>query len=249
MAARFTAILLRPLYWAIWSDSQRRARKLLQFAEVEAEGGRDLVRAAELTNDPHLRRLFLAHARDEQRHARLFRNRGLELHAEYQRPVTVASAGLVAGGERGLDDLNVEDEDDRSLLAFIHLSESAAARDFASYRSVLGHDPRTRAVFETILREEEFHMRYSRVELERVSGGNERADLWKARLRRVWKAYLRLAMGLANIISTVLLTLQYFILLPPFALFAKFAAVRDQPGWVQVEPMSDGAASPSNRGT
>ena len=57
--------VLRPLYWVVWASPQRRARKLLQFAQVEADGGRDLVRAAELTQDPVLRRRFFAHARDE----------------------------------------------------------------------------------------------------------------------------------------------------------------------------------------
>ena len=39
----------------IWHDAERRARKLLTFAETEADGGRDLLRAAELTQDPTLR--------------------------------------------------------------------------------------------------------------------------------------------------------------------------------------------------
>ena len=43
-------------HW-IWRHPARRARKLLNFAETEADGGRDLVRAAELTADPILRRL------------------------------------------------------------------------------------------------------------------------------------------------------------------------------------------------
>src|SRR5689334_19528416 len=63
----------------IWRDPQRCARKLFDFAETEADGGRDLVRAAELTPDPTLRRLFLVHAVDEGRHAQLFRNRGSAL--------------------------------------------------------------------------------------------------------------------------------------------------------------------------
>ena len=72
-------ILLRPLHSWVWIDTARRARKLLRFAETEADGGRDLVRAAEVTPDPLLRRLFLFHARDEQRHAELFRQRGSAL--------------------------------------------------------------------------------------------------------------------------------------------------------------------------
>jgi len=198
---------------------------------VEASGGRDLIRAAELTADARLRRLFLAHARDEERHARLFRARGLELLGDAAQGSGTALLDGFGRGERGLDNLRVEDEEVPSLLAFIHLSERAAAREFATYRSVLAHDPVTRSLFERILRDEEGHMNYSLAELKRVSPGEGRAALWKARLRRLWKAYLRLATGLANLMSTVLLLLQYFILIPPFALAAKLAARRETPGW------------------
>src|ERR1700757_3596926 len=71
--------LLRPLHRYVWGDFDRRVRKLLAFAEVEADGGRDILRAAEVTPDPLLRRLYLAHAIDELHHADLFRERGAAL--------------------------------------------------------------------------------------------------------------------------------------------------------------------------
>ena len=37
-------MILWPIHRLIWADPARRARKLLEFAEVEASGGRDLVR-------------------------------------------------------------------------------------------------------------------------------------------------------------------------------------------------------------
>jgi hypothetical protein len=126
------------------------------------------------------------------------------------------------------------------LLAFIHLAESQAAHDFSLYRSVLKGDPATQQVFESVLHDEEFHMRYSLAELERIAPGRRRALLWKARLRRLWKAYLRLAMALAGLISGVLLTLQYFVLLPPFALLAKRAARRQGTGWTSIPGGSAG---------
>src|SRR5256885_8672307 len=70
---------LLPLHRWVWQERGRRARKLLRFAETEADGGRDLSRAAEVTRDPLLRRLYLRHAQDEDRHAHLFRVRGREL--------------------------------------------------------------------------------------------------------------------------------------------------------------------------
>ena len=74
--------MLKPLHRWIWADARRRGRKLLRFAETEADGGRDLARAAELTHDAILRRLFFRHAGDEQRHAALC----LELAAIYGTP-------------------------------------------------------------------------------------------------------------------------------------------------------------------
>lgn len=232
------SVLLRPLYWLVWIDPRRRARKLLQFAEVEADGGRDLVRAAELTDDPMLRRKLFAHARDEARHAGMFRARGLAVRGELAGTASDrAAAGWLAPGERGLDDLRVDQESDASLLAFIHLSEAAAARDFAHYRSVLGRDPATRALFDRILRDEVSHMRYSLAELDRVAPGRRLWLLWKARLRRLWKAYLRLATAIAGLMAAILLTGQYFLLLPPFALLARRAARREADGWTEREPV------------
>src|SRR5438067_9168486 len=101
---------LRPLHGWVWRNPHRCARKLLRFAETEADGGRDLARAAELTRDPSLRRLYLRHAEDEQRHADLFRRRGRELLDGS--PAPRFEGNWLAPGERGLDDLRVEAESD-----------------------------------------------------------------------------------------------------------------------------------------
>jgi rubrerythrin len=228
--------LLKPVqYWA-WGDAGRRAQRLLRFAEVEADGGRDLVRAAELTGDARLRRLYLRHAKDEQRHADIFRKRGLELLRAHPASDASASGDWLTPGERGLDDVNVEAGRDGSLLAFLHLSEKAAARQFATYRDAVGADADTRDVFQRILRDEEFHMNYTRAELARVAPERQKKLIWKARLSRLWKAYLRFAVALAGLIGTVLLAIQYFLLLPLFALVSKRAARRAPQGWVEIAP-------------
>src|SRR3954447_16345436 len=71
--------MLLPVHRWVWSDFDRRVRKLLTFAEVETDGGRDILRAAESTPDPLLRRLYLEHAIDELRHGDMFRERGAAL--------------------------------------------------------------------------------------------------------------------------------------------------------------------------
>src|ERR1700716_3587622 len=71
--------ILRPVHRWVWGDYDRRVRKLIAFARVEGDGGRDILRAAEVTPDPLLRRLYLEHAIDELHHGDLFRERGAAL--------------------------------------------------------------------------------------------------------------------------------------------------------------------------
>src|SRR6185295_19894903 len=76
--------LMRPVHRWVWGDANRRLRKLLTFADVETDGGRDILRAAEVTPDPLLRRLYLEHAIDELHHGDLFRERGAALQRAKQ---------------------------------------------------------------------------------------------------------------------------------------------------------------------
>jgi hypothetical protein len=228
--------MLGPVHRCIWRDAGRRAHKLFRFGETETDGGRDLVRAAEMTRDPLLRRLYLVHAADELRHGEMFRRRGTELLlALPQGSKPSFQASWLAPSGHGEDDLNVDGRDD-TLLAFLHLSEKAAASRFAVYRDVLQDDLPTRTVFEEILHDEAFHMNYAFSQLARVSPQHHRRRLWRARLSRLWKGYLRLAAALAGMIGAVILTVQYFILLPPFAFLARRAERREAPGWIPISP-------------
>src|SRR6266516_865296 len=219
--------LLRPVHRWVWGDFERRVRKLIAFAQVEGDGGRDILRAAEVTPDPLLRRLYLEHAIDELRHADLFRERGaalLQLRAT--RSKVRFNASPLPGGH-GLDDLSIEGEPDHRLLAFLHVAETAAAGRFAIYRDVVNDDPSTRAIFEQILRDEVFHMNYTYTQLTRVLPKSYRRQVWQARASRLWKRYLRAAAAVASVIGGGVLTLMYFVVLPPFAWLAKRAARRE----------------------
>ena len=239
--------VLRPVHRWVWSDPHRRAQKLLVFAETEADGGRDLARASEVTRDGLLRRLYLRHAADEQRHAEMFRTRARSLLLSLP-PATSASGSAVQAnwltpGERGLDDLRGEGEGDDQLLAFLHLSERAAAERFAVYSDVISADPETRAVFQSILRDEAFHMNYTYAQLKRVSPRRHGFRLWLARASRLWKGYLRISTAVAGVMGAVMLLVQYFVLLPPFAFFAKRAAKKDREGWTLPSGKARGVTS------
>jgi hypothetical protein len=229
--------MLRPVHRWIWSDTERRARKLLRFGETETDGGRDLVRASEKTSDPLLRRLYLEHAIDEHRHGVMFRQRGNEILrglAAGSKPSFQAE--WLAPSGHGVDDLSVDEEPDEALLAFLHLSEKTAADRFSVYRDVLQTDIPTRSIFEEILRDEVFHMNYTLTQLARVSPERQRRRLWHERLRRIWKSYLRMAAALGAVIGGFLLTVQYFVVLPPFAWLAKRSEHRELPGWTPIPP-------------
>jgi len=231
-----SSFILRPLQFLVWNNLALKARNLLRFAETEADGGRDIARAAELTSDPVLRRLFLRHAKDEQRHAELFRRRGAEIMLALPPDARRATnTDWLTPGERGLDDVKVRRGGDAPLLAFLHLSEKSAAGDFAVYRQLLTQDPDTRAVFDEILRDETYHMNYTLAQLKRIEPVKSRRRLWWARLKRLWNGYLRLAGALAGLISGVVLTLFYFVILPLFAWTAKRAEQKEPPGWRAVE--------------
>jgi len=241
----FVDRLLRPLHHWVWGDFDRRVRKLIAFGEVEGDGGRDILRAAELTPDPLLRRLYLAHAIDELHHADLFRQRSAALlRTRSARFTTLFNATPLPGGH-GLDDLRIEGEPDYRLLAFLHVAEKAAAGRFAIYRDVVNDDPATRAIFEEILRDEVFHMNYTYTQLARIAPRSYRRHVWRARASRLWKRYLRLAAVIAGAFGTAALTIQYFLLLPPFAWMARRAERRESAGWVPIS--RDGVESPASQ--
>ena len=175
--------LMRPVHQWVWGDFDRRVRKLLTFAEVETDGGRDILRAAEVTPDPLLRRLYLEHAIDELRHGDLFRERGAALLRARGSARSLLLDGNPLPGGHGLDDLRIDGEPDHRLLAFLHVAEKAAAGRFAMYRQLVDDDPHTRAIFEEILRDEVFHMNYTYTQLTRISPQSYRRHVWHARAR------------------------------------------------------------------
>ena len=130
--------------------------------------------------------------------------------------------------------MRVEDEPDESLLAFLHLSEKAAAGRFSLYRELVRDDPPTRAVFEEILRDEVFHMNYTYTQLARVLPASYKRQVWQARASRLWKRYLRVAAALADLLGRGILTTMYFSVLAPFAWVAKRAERNEPVGWTPI---------------
>src|SRR5260370_3325096 len=110
--------MLTPLHRWIWSDRNRCVQKLLRFSETETDGGRDILRAAEVTSDPLLRRLYLEHAIDEFRHGALFRHRAAALlKVSPSRSNPGFHGAWLSPGGHGLDDLHLDSESKSARLA------------------------------------------------------------------------------------------------------------------------------------
>jgi hypothetical protein len=88
-------------------------------------------------------------------------------------------------------------------------------------------------------------MNYTYTQLARIAPATYRRHVWRARASRLWKRYLRLAAVIAAAFGTTMLTLQYFILVPAFAWFAKRAQRREPAGWVTIS--RDALESPTSQ--
>ena len=84
-------------------------------------------------------------------------------------------------------------------------------------------------------------MTYTLTQLKRVAPRRSGWLIWRARAGRLWNGYLRIASAIAGLISGVVLTLLYFVVLPPFAWLSRRAARREPVGWSPVDPVRGGA--------
>jgi rubrerythrin len=226
---------------AVWGDPERRRLTLESFAVTEEDGGKDLVAAARRVTDAELRGHLERHARDEHRHAELFRRRAGELVR------TSAGSGLtdkaydLSRGRRageldahGFFNAGLYDElGEVEYVAMLHVAEKRAAELFAMHAALNDSDPETRAIFEEILRDEKYHVAYTGRFLDQWRAEGRAAEveraLRNARGSRALGAWKRLGARSGAGFGRALLYLLYWTLLAPFGLLAR--RQRDQAGW------------------
>ena len=201
------------------------------FGEVEADGGRDILRAAEVTPDPLLRRLYLDHAIDELHHGDLFRQRGAALLQHAFRASRHALQRNCASRRPWARRPAVQDEPDDRLLAFLHVAEKAAAGRFTIYRDVVDDDPSdARRVRRDPARRSLPHELHLHAAGPHPAAGRTGGRCgWRARAG-CGNATCGWRSRSPSVLGTAVLTISYFVLLPPFAWLAKRAARREQPG-------------------
>ena len=233
-APTFRLVVRAAAPWA-WRGDARTARKLAGFAATEAGSALDMLRAAELEPDARLRRLFFRHALDEARHARMFGER----------------ADRLAGGRARGSDYDAIHALRQNLyerlgpvrfVAFVHLAERRGLAHFEALARHFADQPALRALFETVGRDERFHVAYTAEVLDgwRRTGRSRavRRALARVRFERAWDAWRRTGRRLGDALASALLGSTYFLVVSLFALLAR-ALDRPDAGWTPAEPAPD----------
>lgn len=217
-------------------------RLLASFSQTERGSAFDMFAAAEQTDRPDLRRKYFIHALDEARHAGLFGARARAMGRGGRAAAALSDAGYlqehgIVGGRTLHERLG-----ELEFLSFVYVAEADAVEQFDVYRARRLPDAETDAMLERILKDEAFHVSYSRAELERFRregrGAEVDAALSRVRWRRVWEAWLRFSRELGALMTSIWLVLLYGLLLAPFRLVARL-----EPGGWQVPPRA-GARDP-----
>ena len=219
-------------YEQVWSDPERTILTLESFSHTENDGAVDIARAAERTSDPWLKEHLLRHAEDERRHGELFTGLGRSLRERHPEvPAVDESTPFdLASGKPG-DEVNAhgflsggryEEFGDVEFVAMLHVAEKRAASLFQTQHDLTPHLPEVREVFASILKDEQYHVSYTKTALARwrdqgrgreVSRALKAAE--EARLLGAWK---RLGVRAAGNFGRLVLRICYFTLCIPFAL-------------------------------
>jgi rubrerythrin len=215
-----------------WRSERKIAAKLMGFSATEHGSALDMMRAAELSCGEH-RRLFYRHALDEHRHARRF--------AELARRISPQAS------VRSYERHHAEPQDlyrrlgPTRFLAFVHLSEAQAERQFASLaRHFAGnknpHAPILHTLFSELAREEHVHVAYSRHLLEKsfpeaTRDADTRRALRRQRRTLAWAAWKRAGFRIGDRLIALLMLILFIAVIPPFALIARLTR-RPSIGWI-----------------
>lgn len=216
-------VFVRAALTLAWRGDTKIASKLSGFSATEAGSALDMLQAAEACEDPRLRRLFFRHALDEARHAEMFQAAARRLNPD-------ASAGdydLIHATRQNL----WAQHGLVRFLAFVHLAETRAATRFAALRRRFADRPEIADLFDSVMKDERFHVAYSRRLLDELvasgKGAEVRRALFSVRVAGAWQAWRRAGRRLGDFVSRGILMLLYVSIVPLFALLQR---VSGQPG-------------------
>jgi hypothetical protein len=206
-------------------------RLLTGFSQAERGSCYDMLAAVEATERRDMRLKYFRHAMDESRHAGLFLSRARAQGGMDRTQAVVSDAGyLTSHGIVGGKTL-IERMGDLEFLAFVYVAEDDAVEQFNVYLDRELPDEETSATLRRILKDERFHVSYSRAALDFYRKQGREKEVARA-LRKVrwdrWKeAWLRFSVVTGHVVGSVWLTLMYALLVAPFRLLARL----DDGGW------------------
>lgn len=220
---RFSMLWL--ISWIVWKIPARRPLKMAMFSHTEAGSSLDMLAAAEETSRPDLRRKFFRHALDEHRHAGYFAARAMALLKDRHAATLLRDTSFMTEyGILGADSLYGK-LGEIEFLAFVWLHEKRGAEQFEVYARLLKNDPQSVAMFESIGKDEQFHISYTRRELDRLIHGGlhmeVRTAIRNVQLRRVTDAALRWSRSIGEVFASIWLFILFFIVLFPFSIAAR----------------------------
>lgn len=223
----------RRTFRQLWNDPERTILTLESFARTESDGAADIARVAERTFDPWLREHYVRHATDERRHGELFAELAHDLRRQHPQvpPAGVAIPFDLTRGRDTGDEINAhgfleahryDDFSDVQFVAMLYAAERRAAALFALQHELTGHLPAVQAAFAAILKDEQYHVSYTKAALVRFKEQGRALEVARAqksageaRLLCAWK---RLGAGATGNFGRLLLLVAYFTVCAPFAL-------------------------------
>ena len=213
---KFLAAWLSPFSWR---NRATTARRLAAFSRAEQNSQLLLNSAARGTTDVRRKALYLRHALDEGRHARLFRKRALELATEAEQ----GKLNFVADA----DDL-FEKLGERRFVAFVCLGERRGRAQFESYVEHFRRQGQRRLgrTFAVIVKDERRHESYTWQLLLEWCGGDSRKVHWllfRARLWEMRRDALHFGQRTARVLYVACACLLYASILPWAWLFRRGA--------------------------
>ena len=200
-------IYLTTVSWLLWKYPHRAAKLLAKFSQAERGSAYDMLAAAEMTQRRDLRRKYLEHALDEAQHARMFKNRALDLGVSREERALIDIGYLTDHGIVGGKTL-FEQMGELKFWAFIHIAEKRGLDHFNIYRENRFPDELTIKALDQIVKDETFHMTYSLKELEKHAklGDKQKKEvqqmLRSVRLQRYKEAWLRFGHQVGDVMTT-----------------------------------------------
>jgi rubrerythrin len=223
-------LFLRLAAMFAWRTDRRIASKLMGFSATERGSALDMYRAADLVDDPNLRRLFYRHGLDEDRHAQMFNSAAKKVNGGCD--VAVRAHEQVHQVRQHLfEKLGLV-----AFVAFVYVSEAQALKQFNVILHHFRDRPDMLELFRRVGRDEQQHVAYSKNLLDtwRKEGRGKEVDqaMRKVKRRTLWAAWRRSGKQIGSVLTSVVMATLFVGVLFPFALISRVKD-RSRSGWVQ----------------